>query len=238
MNSISNFGSPRLRTTMGAALMLSLLVGGGTACADKTSGTLLGAGLGAVGGAAIGYAAGGSDGALIGAAAGAVVGGIAGYALSGKKETVRKEESVVRQEVAATAPAAVRQNIVEVRDVGVWPSRVAPGQTTSLNIAMRAVGDGSTPLYPPKADVAIYQGEKLIHNEEVPVDNTGDVDISVNLPIPDAAEAGTYKVVVAAKPDPRTTNPQPPNSSRQSTFEVVQATAFVPAGEGRVVAVK
>jgi hypothetical protein len=126
MTTISNFGSPRLRTTMGAALMLSLLVGGGTACADKTSGTLLGAGLGAVGGAAIGYAAGGSDGALIGAAAGAVVGGIAGYALSGKKETVRKEESVVRQEVAATTPAAPRQNIVEVRDVGVWPSRVAP----------------------------------------------------------------------------------------------------------------
>ncbi len=208
---------------MAGAAVVALAAGSG--CASKTEGTFLGAATGAVAGAAIGYAAGGKDGALIGAAAGAVVGGVAGYALSGKKETVKKSETQVREELTSENAPAAKQNVVEVQNILVSPPTVAAGQAANLQIAMRAVGNGTSTMYPPSADVAIYKGDQLLHNEELKADNTGDVDVSVDLPIPDAAEPGTYKVVVTAKPDPRVSNVTPLRSSRESTFEVVTSAA-------------
>lgn len=208
---------------MAGAVVVALAAG--TGCASKTEGTFLGAATGAVAGAAIGYAAGGKDGALIGAAAGAVVGGVAGYALSGKKETVKKSETQVRDELKSGDAPAAKQNVVEVQNVLVSPPTVQAGQQANLQIAMRAVGNGTGIMYPPAANVEIYKGDQLLHNEEVKTENTGDVDVALNLPIPEAAEAGTYKVVVTAKPDPRVPNVTPLRSSRESTFEVVTTTA-------------
>jgi len=223
--------------------MLAIGVGAGTGCADKAGGTALGVLAGAAAGAAIGAAAGGSDGAIIGAVGGAVVGGVVGYALSGKKEVQKKPEAQVREELktnpaaTTTVEAPLSANIVEVRTVAVSPTTVAAGQKANLQIGMLAVGDGKSVMYPPAADVSMYRGDQLLYSGPVTTESTGDVDVSVDLEIPEEAEPGTYRVVVAAKPDARVPNPQPVGSSRESTFEVVQTTAWKQKRAGTAVAV-
>lgn len=194
-----------------------------TSCASKEGGAGLGAGLGALAGAAAGYAiSGDAEGALIGAAAGAAVGAAAGWALSDKKEKQVAAEPQVRQQLPPEQKAAGRP-VVEVRDLAVMPTEATAGEPVTVAVMMRSVGDGTSTIKPPSAQVDIMRDGNVLRSDVVEATQVGDSELSFTLPIPEAAEEGTYIVAVTALPHPTTLNPLPEEGSTRSAELFVKA---------------
>lgn len=80
-----------LRTTAASALLLGFLVAAPQAHASKTGDTILGAGIGALGGALL------SDGDVWGTLGGAVAGGVVGNVVSGDGKDKNKNKKYYRE---------------------------------------------------------------------------------------------------------------------------------------------
>lgn len=209
-----------LTRNMNRSVCISLLLAvtlGAAGCNSTGGKTAAGAGIGAIIGGAAGYIIAGEKGALVGAGAGALVGGGAGYALAKKEERQRASEQQIKAE-AEQAQAPITEPILDIQQLTATPKEVAPGNELQIAIDLRAVSGTDTQIVPPTVNVSLLRDGKVLREQEITADNTGDITLIAAFNIPKNAQPGTY--TIQAKPIAQAGVTAP---LAEATFDVAQA---------------
>lgn len=152
-----------------------------------TSGGVIGAGLGALIGAAVAPGGHGFEGALIGGIAGAILGGTAGHYGFDKKKTQAETNKSHEYNDANVA--------VRIETVNVHPKKVKAGDKIDLDMTY-VVLTTSEGIARVRETREIWIGDHQLGNPETTVEHMGGTYQS-NIPIylPKDAKKGTYKVL-------------------------------------------